>query len=256
MFKTRYANDHVAAYTYCATWFTGDWSNWQIYHNKPGQANTNSNIESFNNVIKKSFTERRKLTIKSAIATLLKMCHHYSVNQRQFVMVAKYTRAVKAQADKLTKKNFKLVRRNQYTYQSLNTETKHTVTLNSPECHNMCYCSCKSFVKDAVCLHLVAISCLFNIDLFKGDYANEPEKFVQKTKKGKKRTKYGHALDKDLIESPQVETATTSKIAKKGKGRPRKIPIVEAPVEAQVEAPIKAPVKAMVVRRSSRIKPK
>ncbi len=49
MFKTRYANDHVAAYTYCATWFTGDWSN------KPGQANTNSNIESFNNVIKKIF---------------------------------------------------------------------------------------------------------------------------------------------------------------------------------------------------------
>ena len=85
----------------------------------------------------------------------------------------------------------------------------------------MCYCSCKSFVKDAVCLHLVAISCLFNIDLFKGDYANEPEKFVQKTKKGKKRTKYGHALDKDLIESPQVETATTSKIAKKGKNRTR-----------------------------------
>ena len=29
-------------------------SNWQIYHNKPGQANTNSNIESFNNVIKKN----------------------------------------------------------------------------------------------------------------------------------------------------------------------------------------------------------
>ena len=100
------------------------------------------------------------------------------------------------------------------------------------------------------------ISCLFNIDLFKGDYANEPEKFVQKTKKGKKRTKYGHALDKDLIESPQVETATTSKIAKKGKGRPRKIPIIQTQVDepqpAQVETQVEAQVEAFVIRRSSR----
>jgi hypothetical protein len=162
-------------------------------------------------------------------------------------MVAKYTRAVKVQADKLTKKNFKLVRRNQYTYQSLNTETKHTVRLNLPECRNMCYCSCKSFVKEAVCLHLVAISCLFNLDLFKGDYANEPKKFVQETKKGKKRTKYGHALDKDLIEAPiaiqQVETATTSETTPAKKGTQ-----VAEPQPAQVETQF----EAFVIRRSSR----
>lgn len=53
-FKRKYFKHHRACYDYCATWFTGKWSNWQIYHNKPGQANTNSNIESFNNVIKKN----------------------------------------------------------------------------------------------------------------------------------------------------------------------------------------------------------
>jgi hypothetical protein len=84
-FKSKYSESYPAAYEYCATWFSGVWSNWQIFHNKPGQANTNSNIESFNNVIKKSFTDRKKIAIKSAIAAILKMCVHYATNQRQFM---------------------------------------------------------------------------------------------------------------------------------------------------------------------------
>ena len=186
--------------------------------------------------------------IRSAMITMLKMCHHYSANQRQFVLVARYTRDIRTLADKLTKKNFKLVKRDQYTYQSLINDTKHTVTLNSPECHNKCYCSCKSFIKHAVCLHLVALSFLFNLDLFKGDYANDPEKFVQKTKRGKKRTKFGHALDKDLIE-PTI--ALTNPIPKRARGRPPKNPKSQA--EAQVKTQVEAQVEAPVIRRSSRI---
>ena len=127
MFKNKYAKNHKEAYNYCASWFTGDWSNWQIYHNKPGQANTNSNIESFNNVIKKSFTERRKLSMKCALVTLLKMCHHYSVNRRQFFVTPRFDKNTKASADKLTKKNFKLTKHSQYSYQSLVAYSKHII---------------------------------------------------------------------------------------------------------------------------------
>ena len=72
---------------------------------------------------------------------------------------------------------YEVIRRDQYAYHSLTTDSSCTVVLNAPECHNMCYCTCKSFVKDAVCLHLVAVSLLFDFNLFKGDYANDPEKF-------------------------------------------------------------------------------
>ena len=92
------------------------------------------------------------------------MYHHHSANQRQFVMLARFTRNTKTLADKLTKKNFKLVKRDQYTYQSILHDTKHTVTKISLECHNKCYCLCKSFVKQAVCLHLAPLSFLFSLE--------------------------------------------------------------------------------------------
>ena len=31
-FKNKYSKNHTAMYEYCATWFEGSWSNWQIYH--------------------------------------------------------------------------------------------------------------------------------------------------------------------------------------------------------------------------------
>ncbi len=39
-------------YRYMCTWFSGGFCRWQIYHNPPGWASINSNIESFNATIK------------------------------------------------------------------------------------------------------------------------------------------------------------------------------------------------------------
>jgi len=162
---------------------------------------------------------------------------------------------------------FKLIRRDQYVYHSLTTDSRSTITINAPECHNKCNCTCKSFVKDAVCLHLVSVSLLFNLNLFKGDYVNDPEKFVQKTKKGNKRTKYGHALDKEIIiEHVELVKAPPEKPVhtKKGRGRPPKNPIaakvvVEDTLEAEaeatttIEAEAEVKIASQVVRRSKRI---
>jgi hypothetical protein len=54
-FRKKYAKSEPEMYEYCETWFTCDWSNWMIYHSKPGLANTNSNIESFSNVLKRDY---------------------------------------------------------------------------------------------------------------------------------------------------------------------------------------------------------
>ena len=52
-FTKIYSRTEPSMYEYCASWFEGVWSNWMIYCSKPGLANTNSNIESFNNVLKR-----------------------------------------------------------------------------------------------------------------------------------------------------------------------------------------------------------
>ena len=69
-FKTKYKKNYGTAYKYCSGWFEGMWSNWQIFCNKPGHANTNSNIESFNRVIKIDFTNNRRMPMKTAIGKI------------------------------------------------------------------------------------------------------------------------------------------------------------------------------------------
>ena len=141
----------------------------------------------------------------------------------------------------------------------------------SDQCHNKCSCPCNSFIKLGVCLHLVAISFLFDLNLFKGNYVNPAEVFVQKTKKGRKRTKYGRALDKELLDDPLEEeveieveqelekelvpevisTVTSTEIfpllSKKSRGRPPKSTV-------EVKNLVDSTADPTVVRRSTRIK--
>ena len=209
-FKHKYYKHHRACYDYCATWFTGKWSNWQIYHNKPGQANTNSNIESFNNIIKKKYTNRTKLSMKAALVALEKLVLSYSTEPLDFEIYPKFEMKTKAYADKLVKKNFKKVGQNKYQYASLTTETAYIITTNNPQCHNMCSCTCKTFVKSGVCMHVVALSNLFGLQLFHPKYAGQKksETFVTKVKRGRKSKKgFGKALDKPKLTS-QPDTST------------------------------------------------
>jgi hypothetical protein len=50
-------------YDYCTSWFSGKFSKWQIWHNPPGWANTNSNFESFNATIKRDFSLRKQYSV-------------------------------------------------------------------------------------------------------------------------------------------------------------------------------------------------
>ena len=115
-FKKKYMKNQNAVYKYCSSWFVGIWSNWQIFCNKPGHANTNSNIESFNNVIKRDFTLRRKLNMKCTIAKLFEIIIFYSNRGPEFENAPKFSKKTKDLASSLTKSNFKMIRKNKIVY--------------------------------------------------------------------------------------------------------------------------------------------
>jgi transposase-like protein len=165
-FKKKYYKHHRACYDYCATWFTGVWCNWQIFHNKPGQANTNSNIESFNNVIKKKYTNRTKLSLKSALLAIAKLILAYSTEAPIFEIYPKFEQKTKEFADSLDIRHFKKIGRDKFKYNSLKSDSEYIININDKQAHNYCNCSCKTFVKSGVCMHVVALSNIYNLNLF------------------------------------------------------------------------------------------
>ena len=70
-FRKKYSSTEPEMYEYCATWFVAEWSNWMSFYSKPGLANTNSNIESFNAVLKRDYFERRKVPMRTALTKLI-----------------------------------------------------------------------------------------------------------------------------------------------------------------------------------------
>jgi hypothetical protein len=229
-FREKYKKNYRGCYEYCKTWFTGKWSNWQIYHNLPGQANTNSNIESFNNIIKKKFTLRTKLNMKAALKAIEKLIVYYSTEPEDFQTYPRFDSKIKETADKFSKANFKKITPTQYHYHSLVTETKFKLTINDPLCHAKCSCECKDFIKKGVCCHLVGLSSTHNLELYFGKYADAPkfvkDKFVCKTKKGRKRGKplYGKAL-----EGKEDDVEVVVNIPKKRGRKPKSKPVQPEP---------------------------
>ena len=227
-FKKLYYKNHRDCYDYCATWFSGKWSNWQIYHNKPGQANTNSNIESFNNVIKNKYTNRRKLSIKTAFLAIGKLILSYSTEPEEFEVYPKFNTDIKRVSDQFIKANFQKISPSKYKYESLETSTSFTIILNCPNSHNMCSCTCKNFVKRGVCCHVVALDRIYGLKLFHPKYATETkqDKFVTKEKRGRKSKKaYGKALDVPKKKAKEKSTSTAKKAisTKRKKAEPEKI---------------------------------
>jgi hypothetical protein len=125
------------------------------------------------------------------LLAIMKLILSYSTEPLEFEIHPKFTIQVKKLADKLDKRNFKKVGPSKHKYESLNTESNYIITFNCPQCHNSCSCSCKNFVKLGVCMHVVAISVIFNLKLFHPKYStkSKPDTFVTKEKRGRKSIK-------------------------------------------------------------------
>jgi len=94
-------------------------------------------------------------------------------------------------ANRLTIANFTQTSRKNITYQGKNNTFK--INLANKACLNGFCCSCGSFMKNAVCMHLVGFSNLFQKNLFGEKWLNEPTEFNHAKKRGQARkvNRYG-----------------------------------------------------------------
>ena len=91
---------------------------------------------------------------------------------------------------KLTKTNLKKIDKDLYTYTGVNNTCK--LKFNLPSYYMGSFCDFSNFVKDGICMHLVAYSWLYEKDLYK-NYSNKTKNFAICTKRGrhKKTAKAG-----------------------------------------------------------------
>ena len=153
-FEKNYRKNHAAMYEHIREqWLDSVFCKWQIFRNKPGFANTNSNLEGFNATVKRDFTDHTSFHISGAIRIIGDIIAHYSINFLIFENSPKFDKNVVDLASRLTKSNFTYVDRNNIVYKGVKNTFK--LNLNNPSCFNKCCCNCETFMKQAVCMHLV-----------------------------------------------------------------------------------------------------
>lgn len=79
-FEKRYKQDKPGddnLFTYLESWMQPPFNKWMSYYNPPGQACTNSNIESFNATIKRDFFHRKRLSVAGAVIKFEQIIKYY-----------------------------------------------------------------------------------------------------------------------------------------------------------------------------------
>lgn len=167
-----------------AQWFTGNFDKWQIFRNKPGFANTNSNVESFNNVIKRDFTNRRKLSVKAALDTINEIITYYSNNDIDFAKKPNFNQKMLLHAKKLSQTCFKKIKADRVSYKG--ERSSYMIKLNDRECYKNFSCNCRHFLKKAVCPHLLGYSMVNELNIYnENEILKHDENFVKKNRKGR-----------------------------------------------------------------------
>ena len=70
---------------------------------------------------------------------------------------------------------------------------QYVIKLNNENAYKNCSCNCIFYMKDAICMHLIGYSWLFNKIHYR-NYSNEPTEFAIKKKVGRHKltAKAGH----------------------------------------------------------------
>jgi hypothetical protein len=183
----KYEKNHRDMYDYIYnSWInTKDHTcNLQIFRNRAGFANTNSNLESFNARLKTDFFNRIVRTIGGVLLVFIEeLIPYLSDNCKKFKTYPKYVKKTEIKALTLTKENFSKKDKNSYLYQGKS--NRFTIKLNvSAKYHSNVSCECASFVKNGVCLHLVGFSWLYKKSFYT-NYSNDPKSFAISMKRGR-----------------------------------------------------------------------
>ena len=194
-FITKWSKRSSHIYNYIdQQWFNGEFTNWQVYHNPPGFANTNSNIESVNNDFKRFFTNRKRLSMKGAIEIIGKCIIYNSENLKVFETKPKLSRRLLTTANSIPKSRFTKVSQSSVKY--INDDTEYIIKFkNEPSCQ------CFLYLKKAICPHLISYSHLHGLQWYgsKMDrWMDDQMNLVPKVKRGAKGGAF-HKAQKALI---------------------------------------------------------
>ena len=86
-------------------WLLPVFDRWQIFRNHPGYPNTNSNIESFNAIVKRDITERIKLSVSEVMTKLRILIINYSTKHaKTFATIPSFDKEIKEKADAISRK--------------------------------------------------------------------------------------------------------------------------------------------------------
>ena len=191
---SKYKINNSVMYNYIyKQWLTSRYNKWQIFRTPPGYAAKNSNIESFNAVIKRSYTKRE--SVKGGLETIGLIITDYSNTINTFEVLGRYTEKVHEKAKLLKADNYKKYKSSQITVKGENGD--YLINFKSTDCPNGCSCSCPMFLKYCVCKHLVGYCILNNLNnIVDQRYLKKKTCFVMKMKRGAPK-KNGKALSRE-----------------------------------------------------------
>ena len=117
--------------------------------------------------------KRIVMSIGGALSKLEEIIIYFSNNRKKFSFSPRFVKATHALATSLTKQNFRLIDSRTVAYSGKN--NKFTIDIANEDAYRNCSCTCTTYMKDGVCLHLVGYR----------NYSNAPTVFATQTKRGR-----------------------------------------------------------------------
>lgn len=168
-------------------WLEGQFVNWQIFNTPPGFASTNGPIESYNNTIKRFFTNRVKYNMLPALTILISQVAFESERDSVFYndVLPPLKLVDEARSQLNEKSNGLMPMKNSNTQFKFELNRKSSLKIELSEeckCSDCCYCSCSIFLDKGYCVHLL-MACLYAKISFPGIMVIKA--FRQKKSKGR-----------------------------------------------------------------------
>jgi len=159
------ANYPEFARYFSAQWMSGNFTNWKIFCSEPGIASTNNALESFNNVIKRSYTLNARHTLSALLDIFMeRLVFDVSMDLKDLRKCFEMRRLpavkVKEKSDKIDETSYVI----RELGDSIVTYRKHGNTaVYSVNCSSGT-CGCRYFLKMGYCKHLLHAHALLNED--------------------------------------------------------------------------------------------
>jgi hypothetical protein len=87
----------------CGQWLYGRFSNWQAFWTECGYASTNNLVETFNQVLKRDYTLRRRLKMGTLLNELSSCCRHRSSSRQGFISMPEASASLVRRASELVR---------------------------------------------------------------------------------------------------------------------------------------------------------